>query len=562
MRRLFAAAMLIVCASSPAWASTNVCGNVVNQTWTPAGSPYLVTCDLVVSGLTIQPGVSVVFLGNYLFEMQGKLTAIGTPSDSIRFTCPDSVSGWQGLFFNSSLPGSELAYCVIERATSHGIEIDRSQPVIHDCAIRRNTNSTGGAGIFTNSSLTLQHCTISDNAVSSETNYGGGIYTTAAMTLQQCTICDNSVSGTYSFGAGIFTTSPLTLRHCTIRGNAADGWQAYGGGIYSSASLQLFDCRISRNSVSAFGSAAYSRGGGLCAETDTATVIMERCVVDSNMAGGNSYACGAGIYSAGALSACNTEIARNQTASAVNYASGIYADRSAVLLNCTIAYNSHWGVGSTADSVTIWNSIVFFNNGGGDQIETALTNVRYSDVQGGYPGDGNIPYSPLFASTSNLHIVEGSPCIDAGDPLPRYVNIAGDILPRGNDVCFPPSLGTSRIDIGQDGGPGACTGDELGLATVDEPASSTAISLAVAPNPTRGESRISFVIPREGDVKIDVCDAQGRAVARLVDQRMAPGAHTVQWNGRGRAGLMNPGVYLVRLRTQDRTEVRRLALIR
>ena len=550
MKRLIATAMLVVCASSPSWASTNVCGTIVNGIWTPAGSPYLVTCDIFVAGLTIQPGVSVVFLGDYLFEVGGKLTAIGTASDSIRFTRPDSVSGWRGIFFNSSLPGSELAYCVIERATSHGIEIDRSQPVIHDCAIRLNTSSASGAGIYTNTSLTLQHCTISNNTISS----------------------------TGAYGAGIRTTSPLTLRNCTISGNAANAsnGNAQGGGIYTIASLRLFDCRVCSNIASSYYWGFYgnnfSQGGGLYAWADTATVVMERCVADDNTATASAaqvcaYSYGAGIFSNSTLGACNTEVARNQTSSncEYNYGSGIYlAARSAVLLNCTIAYNSHCGVGSYADSVTIWNSIVFFNNGGGDQICTPLTTVEYSDVQGAdaYPGIGNIRFHPLFASPTDLHIVEGSPCIDAGDPLPRYVNVGGDVLPRGNDVCFPPSLGTSRIDMGQDGGPGACTGDELGPASVDEPASGIAISLAVAPNPTRGESRISFVIPQEGDVKVDVCDVQGRAVARLVDQRMAPGTHTVKWDGRGREGLMNPGIYLVRLKTQDRTEVRRLALIR
>ena len=116
--------------------------------------------------------------------------------------------------------------------------------------------------------------------------------------------------------------------------------------------------------------------------------------------------------------------------------------------------------------------------------------------------------------------------------------------------------------MGAGGGPGACAGDERGPVSVDGAGRGTTIALAVSPNPARSEASISFVIPQEGDVTVGVWDVQGREVARLLDQRLAPGAYTVKWDGRGRDADMSPGVYLVRLRTQGRTEVRRLALIR
>ena len=44
-------------------------------------------------------------------------------------------------------------------------------------------------------------------------------------------------------------------------------------------------------------------------------------------------------------------------------------------------------------------------------------NVSFSDVEGGYPGDGNIDADPLFENVdlANLHLEAGSPCIDSGD---------------------------------------------------------------------------------------------------------------------------------------------------
>jgi hypothetical protein len=73
--------------------------------------------------------------------------------------------------------------------------------------------------------------------------------------------------------------------------------------------------------------------------------------------------------------------------------------------------------------------------------------VTFSDVQGGFAGEGNINLNPLFGSAGceALQIIVGSPCIDAGNPDPMF-----------NDVCLPPSLGTVRNDMGAHGGPKAC----------------------------------------------------------------------------------------------------------
>ena len=57
-----------------------------------------------------------------------------------------------------------------------------------------------------------------------------------------------------------------------------------------------------------------------------------------------------------------------------------------------------------------------------DQIFNAGGNptVTYSDVQDGWPGDGNIDADPMFvdAGDGDYRLLTGSPCIDAGDPDP------------------------------------------------------------------------------------------------------------------------------------------------
>src|SRR5258708_38262256 len=79
--------ILLLCAltASNNVLATDVSGTIVNQTWTSNNSPYRVVGDILVAGLTINPGVTVVFTTNYAFEVDGVLQARGTPNAPIIF---------------------------------------------------------------------------------------------------------------------------------------------------------------------------------------------------------------------------------------------------------------------------------------------------------------------------------------------------------------------------------------------------------------------------------------------------------------------------------------------
>lgn len=74
-----------------------------NANWTIAGSPYIVTINLVVFDgvtLTIDPGVEVKFMDGLELDLRGKLIAVGTAADSITFTSAanNPVPGiWNGI---------------------------------------------------------------------------------------------------------------------------------------------------------------------------------------------------------------------------------------------------------------------------------------------------------------------------------------------------------------------------------------------------------------------------------------------------------------------------------
>jgi len=79
------------------------------------------------------------------------------------------------------------------------------------------------------------------------------------------------------------------------------------------------------------------------------------------------------------------------------------------------------------------------------------------------------------------------------------------------------------------------------------------------PNPTQGQTTLSFSTAEPGPVTLAIYDVTGRKVATVVDGLMPAGPHTVAWNG---GTELASGVYLVRLKVGDRVQTRRLTIVR
>ena len=101
-----------------------------------SGSPYHVTKEISVlpkTSLTIEPGVIIKFDTTAVFTIDGKLTAIGTKNEQIKFTSSQlkpNGAAWEGIkFTNRGNDNSRLEYCTIEYAR-HGISIFSVSPTI------------------------------------------------------------------------------------------------------------------------------------------------------------------------------------------------------------------------------------------------------------------------------------------------------------------------------------------------------------------------------------------------------------------------------------------------
>ena len=390
-----------------------------------SGSPYQVVGDIWVPPLytlTIEPGVILDFQGYYKFsvKMGALLTAVGIESDSIVFTCDTTLfpESWVGIRFDTASSTSVMQYCRVENAMGSGVALIRCSPLVQYCLIKNNRvghwlygDIGGGIVYLNNSNAVIRDCTISGNSSS----FGGGIgaIDSCFLRLEGNVIIDN---GNFH-GAGIWVvdcagaeiTNNLFSQNSgdepIVEFQDTDNVEIIGN-VFSNNTVPLNGAVFSIHSCT-----NVTMNDNLI--TNNLTVIgfyplidIRDCVVtmSGNVLEGNT------IYRFGSV---------RFERCAVNFINNIVAN------NRTIGPQDGYGVKNVDGTADIINCIVWNNDG--PEIDNAGTiSVGYSDIQGGFPGVGNIDTDPLFRDTTagDFHLMStacgdpfDSPCIDAGHPL-------------------------------------------------------------------------------------------------------------------------------------------------
>lgn len=213
------------------------------------------------------------------------------------------------------------------------------------------------------------------------------------------------------------------------------------------------------------------QGAGIYAWLTNPTI--RNCIIRNNSVVGTSSQ-GGGVYCFFASPRLINCTIRNN--SATQFGGGIYGASSSApfLVNCSVISNTAvqgGGIYSNNSSPRLISCIVFNNN---DDSLAGGGIVTYSNISGGFAGEGNINLNPQFVNlgAGDLHLTNISPCIDAGDST----SIANewskdlDLNPRGVDD--PNKVDTGKqvfglvVDMGSyefqvpcAGGPASCVGD-------------------------------------------------------------------------------------------------------
>ena len=195
-------------------------------------------------------------------------------------------------------------------------------------------------------------------------DFGGRAITVRSLNGPHLTIidCENLGRGFYFHGN---EDADSVVEGFTITNGLADE----GGGVYCSSSPTIYNCIIKRNRA--------QNGGGL-AVRDSADPIVANCIIAENSCAG---AGGGGIDCSGAGS---------------------------MIINCTIGHNSSngeaGGILCTGDSNPIVTNCILWADLPSEIYlgEGASAFVTYCDIQGGWPGEGNIDADPCFVPPEYL----------------------------------------------------------------------------------------------------------------------------------------------------------------
>lgn len=87
--------------------------------------------------------------------------------------------------------------------------------------------------------------------------------------------------------------------------------------------------------------------------------------------------------------------------------------------------------------------------------------------------------------------------------------------------------------------------------------------LSPYPNPCNAGVAVQYVLREAGDASVVVFDLHGQRVREPIGGAQNSGPHTIHWDGRSDSGTyLASGTYEVRLQTNDRTEVRKVTVLR
>lgn len=296
--------------------------------------------------------------------------------------------------------------------TGGGIYCHHLSPTITNNELSGNS-AYRGAGIFCSWASPM----IAGNLIggNSEALAGGGIYA-VGWTPNTPIISNNTIGwNSAEWGAGIACderASPMITGNI-IRENATTNPSPYygGGGI---ACKRKSSAQITDNII--FGNWGHHGGGIFCGSSSSPMILNNSIYENSAHQGGGFYICTA-----------PPKIINNTITDNCAYTGGgFYCDWSAapVITNNTICGNSAYnggGVYCFDSSPAITNTILCSNDAAiGSQIDLSLESnpkVRFCNVEGGWPGKGNIDAHPRFVSAfeGDFHLRFGSPCIDAGN---------------------------------------------------------------------------------------------------------------------------------------------------
>ncbi len=307
-------AVLAIAMPREALAATTITGgNIVNQTWTMAGSPYIIQGDITVpvgSTLTIQAGVEVqvgtsdgLGTGRDLNEVEvtirGTLISQGTAASPVTFRSLSAGAGqWYGIVIDNAGAMLTTNNMVVQNAT-YGFLVSDSTPTLNGLTATGNAygvyyeRAGGGtisnsvfrgntvAGVYmytTNSSMAT--VTINQSTLHGNTSYG--VYAESATGSSAAMNITNSILTQQQYGVARYTSlgnTTVSVTYSDVWGNTSGNYSGVtpGTGTFSGNPLYVTaptNLRLTSNSPCRFASSSGTDIGALPYTADPTSSLV------------------------------------------------------------------------------------------------------------------------------------------------------------------------------------------------------------------------------------------------------------------------------------------------
>ncbi len=404
-------------------------------------------------------------------------------------TARSSRGGGVACLYNSRPTIAECTLAGNSGGSGGGVYCDQSSPVVDSCSIIGGENLSGsGIYCYDGSNPAVSNCIITDHL-----HAAIACREMSSPSFSGCTISNNVTtltSSSHRAGAAVDCrdySSPI-ISDCVIADNllAINHSSARGAGaIYcdDDSNATIVRTMIRNNLVSG----AVNRGVAVQAVDNSSLTITECDVIDN---GGRA---GAIVLGSGTSTVANCTISRNA-------GSGLHVGENSVVSNCTITDNdgyglflgsggsptvnsctiannrgsSNGGIVCSTSGATITNCITWNNIGGNLVLENdAQPLITHCDIQGGYPGEGNIDADPRFVALPLAPEIfvdlanTGDPLADgsAAHPYASLQEALGDSPYSYRLADDSPCIGTGAdgVNMGADNGIGGTAGSTSSL---------------------------------------------------------------------------------------------------
>ena len=385
--------LLLITTVAGAQTSYYVNGSCGDNAWTGT-SPVCAAPDGPKA--TIQRAINATSNGDVVFVADGVYTGSGNKNLSYngRLITVRSANGPDNCIIDCQ--GSGRAFTFENGETT--------ESVIQGFTITNGSAGLGGGFFSENAGASVIDCVFDSNTA----EVGGAINhrDEGDLILENCTFIANHETGC---AGGVFSIyNNVTLSDCVFLENV--GSLAIGGLGVGFGETSLTNCSFFQNDGNFV-------GGGIA----SGNITLVNCALS-----GNTATRGGGLENSG----------------------------TATLINCTFGNNVGNGIENTHYGSAVLANCVLWGNTPA-QFEGDPFTVTYSDIQGGWPGIGNIDADPLFVQPAgdDLRLDFGSPCIDAGDnfAVPDGITTDLDGLPRFVDDPDVPDTGNGTppiVDMG------------------------------------------------------------------------------------------------------------------